>query len=60
MGEPDPVPLSANPQPETLQYVTVFDNRDKGGFAGAKPVGQAEAFRCAFDKRQGQQASEEG
>lgn len=58
-GEPDPVPLPANPQPETLQYVTVFDNRDKGGFAGAKPVGQPELFRCAFDKRQGDQASEE-
>ena len=34
-GEPDPVPLPANPSPETLQYVTVYDNRDKGGFAGA-------------------------
>lgn len=59
-GEPDPVPLPANPQPETLQYVTVFDNRDKGGFAGAKPVSQPELFRCAFAKQQGQQASEEG
>ncbi|MBJ7521830.1 MAG: hypothetical protein JHC84_19180 [Solirubrobacteraceae bacterium] len=60
VGEPDPVPLPANPQPETLQYVTVYDNRDKGGFAGAKPVAQAETFRCAFDKQQGQEASEEG
>ncbi|MFY9264901.1 MAG: hypothetical protein WAO61_05700 [Solirubrobacterales bacterium] len=51
-GEPDPVPLAANPQPETLQYVTVYDNRNAGGFAGAKPVGQAERFRCAFSQSQ--------
>ncbi len=52
-GEPDPVPLPANPSPETLQYVTVYDNRNRGGFAGARPVGQPENFRCAFDKEQG-------
>lgn len=52
-GEPDPVPLPANPSPETLQYVTVYDNRDKGGFAGSKPQGQPETFRCGFYKRQG-------
>lgn len=52
-GEPDPIPVPANPSPETLQYVTVFDNGDAGGFAGAKPVGQPENFRCGFDKRQG-------
>lgn len=52
-GEPDPVPQPANPSPETLQYVTVYDNRDRGGFAGAKPVGQPENFRCAFNKAQG-------
>src|SRR5919201_4032915 len=52
-GEPDPVPLPANPTPETLQYVTVYDNGDAGGFAGAKPVSQPELFRCAFDKAQG-------
>jgi hypothetical protein len=52
-GEPDPVPQPANPSPETLQYVTVYDNRDRGGFAGSKPVGQAENFRCAFNKAQG-------
>lgn len=51
-GEPDPVPLPANPSPETLQYVTVYDNGDKGGFAGSKPVGQPENFRCAFGKVQ--------
>jgi hypothetical protein len=49
-GEPDPVPLPADPRPETLQYVTVYDNKDKGGFAGSKPVGQPENFRCAFAK----------
>jgi hypothetical protein len=58
-GEPAPAPFPANPQPETLQYVTVYDNRDKGGFAGSKPVGQPESFRCAFDKAQGEQAAEE-
>ena len=52
-GEPDPVPQPANPAPETLQYVTVYDNKNQGGFAGSKPVGQAELFRCAFNKAQG-------
>jgi hypothetical protein len=53
-GEPDPVPLPANPYPETLQYVTVYDNHDKGGFAGSQPVSQPQAFRCAYDKLEGQ------
>ena len=57
-GEPDPVPQPANPSPDSLQYVTVYDNGNRGGFAGAKPVGQAENFRCAFDKSQGEQAEE--
>lgn len=48
-GEPDPAPLPADPSPETLQYVTVYDNGNRGGFAGAKPVGQPENFRCAFN-----------
>jgi hypothetical protein len=52
-GEPNPVPQPANPSPDTLQYVTVYDNRDFGGFAGSKPVGSAEIFRCAFQKAQG-------
>jgi hypothetical protein len=59
-GEPDPVPQPANPSPETLQYVTVYDNRDRGGFAGSKPVGQPEAFRCGFSKAQGSGAQLEG
>jgi hypothetical protein len=59
-GEPDPVPLPANPAPQSLQYVTVYDNHDKGGFAGSKPVSATETFRCGFVKAQGQSASEEG
>lgn len=50
VGEPDPIPQSADPFPSTLQYVTVFDNGDKGGFGGSKPVSQTERFRCAFEK----------
>ena len=59
-GEPDPVPAPPSPAPESLQYVTVYDNGDKGGFAGSRPVSQPENFRCAFNKAQGQEASEEG
>jgi hypothetical protein len=59
-GEPDPVPLPENPRPETLQYITVYDNGDKGGFAGSKPVSQPENFRCAFDKAQGRGGQEVG
>lgn len=58
-GEPDPVPEPANPRPETLQYVMVYDNGDKGGFAGAKPVGSPELFRCAFNKIEGAADAEE-
>lgn len=47
-GEPDPVPVPANPVPETLNYVTVYDNHNQGGFAGGEPVGKAETFRCAY------------
>jgi hypothetical protein len=49
-GEPDPNPEPAVPSPETLQYVTVYDNFNKGGFAGSEPVSAPENFRCAFDK----------
>ncbi len=55
-GEPNPVPVPADPTPETLQYVTVFDNHNHGGFAGSKPVDQPAPFRCAYDKQQGQSA----
>jgi hypothetical protein len=34
-GEPNPVPEPADPAPATLQYVTVYSNGTKGGFAGA-------------------------
>ena len=50
LGEPDPVPLPAEPSPETLDYVTVFDNHNLGGFAGGEAVGKAENFRCAYAK----------
>lgn len=50
LGEPDPVPMPADPLPETLNYVTVYDNHNLGGFAGGKPVGQPEIFRCAYAK----------
>ena len=52
-GEPNPAPLPADPSPETLHYITVYDNEDHGGFAGGKPVGQPENFRCAFNFAQG-------
>ncbi len=52
-GEPDPVPMPANPSPETLHYVTVYDNGDHGGFGGGEPVGQPDLFRCAFNLAQG-------
>jgi hypothetical protein len=59
-GEPDPVTLPANPLPETLQYVTVYDNRDKGGFAGGRAVSQPESFRCAYAKVEGSAQREIG
>lgn len=59
-GEPDPATLPAVPAPETLQYVTVYDNHDKGGFAGSKPISQPENFRCAYAKRQGPPRGGEG
>lgn len=59
-GEPDPIPQPADPVPDTLAYVTVFDNKDQGGFAGAKPVTQPERFRCAFNKSQDAALTEEG
>jgi hypothetical protein len=52
-GQANPTPLPANPLPETLQYVTVYSNGQKGGFAGSEPVAQPENFRCAFDKSPG-------
>ncbi len=48
-GQANPIPLAANPLPESLQYVTVYSNGQKGGFAGSEPVANAENFRCAFN-----------
>jgi hypothetical protein len=59
-GEPDPVPLPAVPEPSTLQYVTVYSNGTKGGFAGSEPVSQPENFRCAFNEMPGANSSEGG
>ncbi len=54
-GQPDPVPLPANPMPESLQYVTVYDNSNAGGFAGSEPIKEPQNFRCAFAKSPGAQ-----
>jgi hypothetical protein len=52
-GQPNPTPLPADPLPESLQYVTVYSNGQKGGFAGSEPVSAPENFRCAFNKTPG-------
>ncbi len=56
--QPCAAPRGAGPR--TLQYVTVYSNGTKGGFAGSVPVSQPEPFRCAFDKVPGANSSEEG
>jgi hypothetical protein len=52
-GQANPVPLPANPLPESLQYVTVYGNGQQGGFAGSEPVKEAQNFRCAFNPTPG-------
>jgi len=52
-GQANPVPLPANPLPESLQYVTVYSNGTRGGFAGSEPVSAPENFRCAYNKTAG-------
>jgi hypothetical protein len=52
-GQANPTPLPANPLPESLQYVTVYSNGQKGGFAGSEPIANPENFRCAFNKAVG-------
>jgi hypothetical protein len=52
-GQANPIPLPADPLPESLQYVTVYDNGSKGGFAGSEPVADPENFRCAFNPAPG-------
>lgn len=59
-GEQNPVPLPAVPAPATLQYVTVYSNGTKGGFAGSVPVSQPEPFRCAYNKVPGANKTEDG
>ncbi|HTE61379.1 MAG TPA: hypothetical protein VK631_13590, partial [Solirubrobacteraceae bacterium] len=49
-GEPSPPSEPADLEPVTLQYVTVVDNRNRGGFAGGVPIGEPGRFRCAFNK----------
>jgi hypothetical protein len=52
-GQANPIPLPADSLPESLQYVTVYDNDNQGGFAGSEPVANPENFRCAFNKTPG-------
>ncbi len=52
-GQPNPIPLPANPLPESLQYVTVYSNATKGGFAGSQPVSEPQNFRCAYAQTPG-------
>jgi hypothetical protein len=52
-GQANPISLPANPLPESTQYVTVYSNGQKGGFAGSEPVGDPENFRCAFNPTPG-------
>jgi hypothetical protein len=59
-GQANPAPLPANPLPESLQYVTVYSNGQKGGFAGSEPVSAPENFRCAFNKVAGALNKAEG
>jgi hypothetical protein len=59
-GQANPLPLPANPLPESLQYVTVYDNQNSGGFAGSEPVSNPENFRCAFNPTPGALNKPEG
>jgi hypothetical protein len=52
-GQANPIPLPADPYPESLQYVTVYDNFNKGGFAGSEPIIEPQNFRCAYNKTPG-------
>jgi hypothetical protein len=58
-GGGNPVPLAANPLPESLQYVTIYDNENQGGFAGSEPVKEPQNFRCAFNPTPGAQSKPE-
>jgi len=58
-GQGNPIPIAANPLPESLQYVTVYDNGNLGGFAGSQPVKEPQNFRCAFNPTPGAQSKPE-
>lgn len=58
-GQANPIPLPADSEPESLQYVTVYDNKQKGGFAGSQSVYEPENFRCAFAPSPGAQSKPE-
>jgi hypothetical protein len=59
LGQANPIPLAANPEPASLQYVTVYDDDNHGGFAGSQPVSEAQNFRCAFNPTPGAQSKPE-
>ena len=56
-GQPNPVPLPANPLPESLQYVTVYDNNNQRRLRGVRAAqGTAELpLRLQQDARGAQQ-----
>jgi hypothetical protein len=58
-GQGNPISLAANPLPASLQYVTVYDNGNAGGFAGSEPVSEPQNFRCAFNPTPGAQSKPE-
>jgi len=45
-GQANPIPLPANPLPESLQYVTVYSNKTEGGFAGSEPYPKGALLRA--------------
>jgi hypothetical protein len=58
-GQGNPIPIAANPLPESLQYVTVYDNSNQGGFAGSQSLEEPQNFRCAFNPTPGAQSKPE-
>jgi hypothetical protein len=46
------------PYPETVQYVTVYSNEQKGGLAGGGPVSEPQNFRCGYYKVPGANKAE--
>lgn len=47
-GEPKPPTQPAETAPDSVQYLTVIDNGDRGGLAGALPITAPAPFRCAY------------